>query len=349
MTPDAIAELVCETPVARRAELLELAPDPAAVVPLLPEAELCFTAKAIGLADAGWLLEHATTDQLRIALDLDAWHGLTPSREGVHEWLGALKDSEGALLRACRELDLELLVLIVRDLAEVFLRPDDEWQPPDGAMTIEGQFFLVPKRDADDLETLMQMLQVIFQQDYWLYFRLLQGAIWEMDADCEEFALRWRTARLADLGFPAWDEAMRVYARVPRERMPELPEEPHALEPDASLPVEMPSLPLELDSRFSLFRAAAELSTTERQVFFQRFVALANAVAVADRMPLGDVESAPRAIEKAARTASLGLDHVAAERGLSPPEVLRRADLRRLHQVGASLDPSVRPPLASDS
>ncbi|MFI5215656.1 MAG: hypothetical protein ACHQ3O_03865, partial [Candidatus Limnocylindria bacterium] len=47
-------ELVCEAPVARRAAVLELLPEPERVIPLLPEAELCFTVKAAGLESAAW-------------------------------------------------------------------------------------------------------------------------------------------------------------------------------------------------------------------------------------------------------------------------------------------------------
>ena len=41
--------LVCDAPVSRRRLLLDLLPAPERVVPLIPEAELVFTVKAIGL------------------------------------------------------------------------------------------------------------------------------------------------------------------------------------------------------------------------------------------------------------------------------------------------------------
>ena len=59
MDPREQAALVCEAPLAQRADLVELLPAPERVIPALPPAELCFTAKAIGLADAGLLLRHA--------------------------------------------------------------------------------------------------------------------------------------------------------------------------------------------------------------------------------------------------------------------------------------------------
>ena len=63
-SPQDQVALVCNAPLAARGELLDLLPEPERVIPLLPEAELCFTVKAIGLADAAWMLELATPEQV---------------------------------------------------------------------------------------------------------------------------------------------------------------------------------------------------------------------------------------------------------------------------------------------
>ncbi len=63
-------------------------------------------------------------------------------------------------------------------------------------------------------------------------------------------------------------------------------------------------------------------------------------MAVADKLPLGDAESIPKAIEKAAQVASRGLDALAARFDVEPVDVLRRAPLARLFRVGVHLDRS---------
>jgi hypothetical protein len=68
-------------------------------------------------------------------------------------------------------------------------------------------------------------------------------------------------------------------------------------------------------------------------------VAVANQVAVADRMPLSDAESTPRAIEKAARVISLGVEHLARCNQLELEECVRRVTMEQLFRVGANLDP----------
>jgi len=332
--------LVCGAPLDLRERILQLTPAPEEVIPLLPEAELCFTAKAVGLWDAGWILEHATPRQLVASLDLDGWRGLAPLQENLREWLAALADaSEQTLLRAAHSLDTELLVLALRDRLDVVLDPkDDEWQPPEGARTLEGQFHLIPKRAGDDLADVLKLLGALFREDYWLYFRVLQGVSWELQSDLEEWALRWRTGRLEDLGFPAWDVAMRIYGYLRPSERDRIPEDPAPLDVEAwQLPVFLPQLPATVNEAHSLFRAAAELGGEERRGFFYSFVGMANRVAVADRMPLGNAETLPRAIEEAASVISEGLEHVATQNACSLTETLRRVSLERLFRVGASL------------
>ena len=88
-----------------------------------------------------------------------------------------------------------------------------------------------------------------------------------------------------------------------------------------------------------IFRTLALLEDDERRACFYAFIAIANKLAVADRMPLGDAESTPRAIEKAAHCISEGLAFVSAENRLEAVEVLRRVPLGRLFRVGANLEP----------
>jgi hypothetical protein len=343
-------ELVCETPVARRAALLELLSSPEVVIPELPEAELCFTAKAVGLADAGWILEHASDAQMVACLDLDAWRELAPDRTTLDAWLVAFADAgPETLVRAAHALDPELVVLALKARIEVWLKPnDDDWVPPAGARTLEGQFWFRALRDDDDLEEIETLLRSLFECDYWLYFRLVQGVIWELEGETEEWALRWRAGRLEDLGFPPWDEAIRIYGYLRASKRAEIPPAGRVLDVDAwRLPIWLPRLPAGVDARFSIFRAFEKLPDEERRAAFYAFLALANKVAVADRLPLGDAESIPSAIEKAASVASRGLEFVSAENGLDATEVVRRVPLERLFRVGASLDRAERRPVAS--
>ncbi len=334
--------VVCDAPLAARARVLEMLDHPEHVIPLIPEAELCFTVKAVGLVDGSWILEHATNEQLVAATDLDAWKGITPDADSMGSWLENYAEAgPETLLRAARAIDAEVWVLYLRERVGVEFKPNDDegWQPPEGSTTLDGQvhFWALSKRD--DVAAIGRLLQTLFESDYWLYFRIMQGVVWEMQSDLEEWASRWRTGRLEDLGFPSWDEAMRIYGFVRPDQRAEVPDEEHALDAASwDLPVWMPQLPAAHDARHAVFRAAAKLDEDERRSFFYAVVSLANKLAVADGLPLGDMETLPKAIEKAAALASTGLEFIAQQRSMEFADVMRRASLERLFRVGATLD-----------
>jgi hypothetical protein len=334
--------LVCETSLQRRSTMLELMDQPEDVIPLIPEAELCFTIKAVGITEGSWILEHATESQLVACADLDAWQGIVPNIDSMGAWLEIFAEAgEETLLRAAHSIDTELWVLYLRDRILVELKPNDNesWQPPIGGQTLDGQFYFTARRNSDDAAAIAKLLAKLFVADYWLYFRLMQGTEWEIDSDLEEWAMRWRTGRLQDLGFPSWDDAMRIYGFLRPDKRAELPNENITLDGgEFELPVWVPPLPASHDAKHAIFRAAAELNTDERQAFFFSLITLANKVAMADGVALGDLETLPNTIEKIATLASLGLEFVATEHGIDLAAAVRRANLERLFRVGANLD-----------
>ncbi|MFT5695938.1 MAG: hypothetical protein ACI9QQ_001917, partial [Myxococcota bacterium] len=145
---DQQVELVCETPLVRRATMLELLEKPEDVIPLIPEAELVFTVKAVGVVDGSWILEYATTPQLVACADLDAWNGIAPDVDSLGSWLAVFAEAgDDTVLRAGQGIDSELWVLYLRDRIWVELKPNDDesWQPPEGGATLDGQFYYIAR------------------------------------------------------------------------------------------------------------------------------------------------------------------------------------------------------------
>ncbi len=344
LSPERQATVICEAPLPIRRQMIELLPNPEAVIPLIPEAEFCYTCRSIGLEDANWLLPMATEEQLVACLDLDGWRGLEVDLTRLDTWIEALAATdEETMVRAVQSFDPELVVIFLRSHIDVTLKPspqdDPDWSPPDRSQTLEGQFYFVAKNEKDDLAPLLVLLHAIFQGDYWLYFRVIQAVREELAPENAEWALRWRTARLEDLGFPPWDSAMRIYGFLRPDRLADLPKEASVpgvdRSPQSVWAIELPGA--NADER-ALFRATRELAAEERSAVFFALIALANRVAVADRMELGDPESLPVAIEKATRYASLGLEFVARENGLSLEATLLRTPVERLFRVGTNID-----------
>src|SRR5262249_55227454 len=146
----------------------------------------------------------------------------------ANEWLQAIaRTSPEARVRALEALDTELLVIALRARIGAVQRPPDAegWTPPASSQTLEGQFHYWALSDGDDLADVTEHLRALFEIACWSYFRVMQAIEWELGSDSEEWALRWRTGRLEDLGFPTWDDAMRVYRFLDPSARRELPAE----------------------------------------------------------------------------------------------------------------------------
>ena len=305
LTPERQATVICEASLSIRRQMIDLLPDPESVIPLIPEAEFCYTCRSIGLEDSAWLLEMATETQIVTSFDLDVWSGIQIDPARLELWMTALAGgADETLLRAAQSFDPELLVIYLRQHVDVSLKPseqdDPDWSPPDRSQTLEGQFYFVAKDPKDDLAPVLRLLHTLFQGDYWLYFRMIQAVLVELPTENAEWALRWRTGRLEDLGFPSWDASMRIYGFLRPERMADVPDDDSALDLESwAMPVWLSELPGARSDERALFRATRELGAGERSALFYALIALANRVAVADRMELGDPESLPGAIDKA--------------------------------------------------
>lgn len=345
---DSQVALVCSTPLSRRSELLLLLPRPEDVVPLMPETELCFTVKAIGISDAGWLLDCSTTEQIVACIDLDIWKGTLPDHNVLDLWLDALAHgNDERFLHSVLGLDPEIVVMYLRHRVHCIQKPDDDddWEDPDGGQTIDGQFYLIPIRVDDDIAPIIIMLKSLFVADYWAYFRMMLGIIHELDSANEEWALRWRTGRLEDLGFPPWDQAMQIYNYIRPDKRTLISDDVDTMDVNAwDIPIWLPSLPATHDHEHLLFRTLAQLGERQRRAALFAFVALANKIAVADRMELSNADFIPRAIDKAAKFASAGLAHICEKSERDPVDVIAKVVLERLFSVGANLDPEASKP-----
>jgi len=327
---------ICQLPAERRSEALALTPDPGLVIPRMPELDLCATTVAVGPEGSGWLLAHASREQIVACLDLDAWRGPVIDPGRLDAWLTGLADAgDATLLRTARALDPELLAFWALRDVEFFIRTgeDEDWEPPADARTIDGEHYFRARHPDTDLEVLMRLLYVLFENDQTLYLALVHDVAAGASSVDEEQALHWRGCRLIDLGFPTRDEALAAYAWLDPESAG-LPEAPApAGEPEENLPVD-PARPL---LPYPLFDAIAQLASDERDRALIDFMQLSNKVLVAEGLSLGDADAVREAMSRAAELASRGLEAIAERNELDDVAVLRRSTVEHLFRMGASL------------
>ncbi|MFL5262675.1 MAG: DUF6178 family protein [Anaeromyxobacteraceae bacterium] len=320
----------------RRLDLILDAENPMAVVRALPADELYFTIGEIGLADAADLVQLASPAQFRVFLDLAAWTGDRVDPRKALPWLsaargGALRtDPDDRRWRAkLSGLDLELLNLVLRDALRIHdLEEDDDphLESEHFMRTAENKFVIEFLVEGAEYAAVRGIVDDLTAEDPFKTTRLLSSLRWELPSELEETELRWRTARLADLGYPSLEEALSWFAKPVR-----------ASAPPAGVPARPPGFWLARAGAGTgslLARAAARLTIEEREHLELELVTAANAVVVADAVDAGDPAEVRRAVEAARALVEMGLQEAAAGDDARAAEVLATTAVKALFQRG---------------
>ncbi|RLA86177.1 MAG: hypothetical protein DRG31_01025 [Deltaproteobacteria bacterium] len=200
-----------------RERLILLSKEPHRLVERMPEEEFYFTVKEIGEGDSLTLLELASPRQIAFCLDLEVWKKNRLRPQDMLRWIELLMDcGEDKAVEAVRALDQELLVTFLQRYLKVY-KPDSPIEEVeldrDDLITLDRHYYIhIRFRQAEEI--LERFLDMLFRRDQALYRDLLEGVLWEVPGEIEELARRWRQGRLADRGFPEWEDAMEIYRFV---------------------------------------------------------------------------------------------------------------------------------------
>jgi hypothetical protein len=321
------AELALRLPPAERLEVLLHSPKPMRLVRSLPDADLYLTVREVGPTDALPVLALASARQLLHLMDLESWRGDEFDAARAGAWAALLIEAgEPALTRWLREADDEVLALLFQRWLRV--RPTDAGQDPDvrgpgeteagtdeGFISPDGHHRFSPVHH-DHLPVARRFAEAVHRANAGRYFSALEAAQWELPAELEERALRWRQSRLEEHGFPPWEEAAEVYA--PAKGTAARAEPPPPADPDG-LPV--PRIALRsLPPGHALAAAVDRSEGPARERLLHEIASLANRLLVADGADLGDPEAHRLALERGGGYVSIALQ----ARGAADPEAAAR-------------------------
>lgn len=329
----------------------------------LTELELYYAVKALGAEDATPFLAVISPEQTRALFDLDVWHRDRIDVDDTLVWLGAFREiSLERLQQTAAALDPELLALIFRRRLLIALkRPDDTGEPmPDWAVnppeeilplveTADRRFVIAARTadEADELEgrrgtideeerkAILQLVDDLYRDvGFETAAGILRMAEGDLSTDLEETALRFRNARLEDLGFPPPERALEIYGRVDADQVLGATETRPG-------PGEM-RLPAIHASRLSdgLLRSALrELTDPELVHAIEgELVPLANAALVAEGVEPGDLERLGEVLDRVRAYLELALAWKAqGDLVQTAKERLMRLPLRTLFAAGWSI------------
>lgn len=327
-----------------RQELILSAPNSLALTRALSPELLLYTLKEVGLVDSVELLALASPQQVRDMLDLDCWRKDRLDERRLMSWLMLLDEAgSGKLAEWLLHTDVEVLVLLVKRYLEVVRKVEVEDDPNfDHAQyfTFDDHYLLRFRGEEEPmLQVLLERLRVL---DYDAYRGVLENSLFELESGLEEEALRWRNARLADRGYPSYDEASELFRFVPPEsirmeeyRRLEFPPLRFADDEEVIPPNHALAL-LEVSDSF-LLHVLSGVPADRLEQIAQEFAYLANRVMIVEGGDPGELAEARRCVSMTHDWLNIGLAFFAHGDEQRGARLVRDFALRPFFQAGVSL------------
>jgi hypothetical protein len=331
-------------PAKNRQERILASPRSLDLARSLSSESLFYTLKEIGLTDAVGLLGLASPEQVRDMMDLDCWRRDRLDAQRILSWLMFLDEAgSGKLAEWALHADVELLVWLVKRHCEVVRKADVEHEPdfnPSRYFSFDDQYLLRFVGDEEPiLALLLERLRVL---DYRFYTHILEQTLFELETQLEEEALRWRTARLADRGYPDFEQAREIFQTVP----------PHTVRPEqyrrAGLrplrsadaegvipPDHAVLLVSEPHSFFGTALAAADPAIREQ--VNTELAYLTNRVVMAEACDTGELSEVRRCVELVHDVLNIGLEYAAQGDPTQAARLIQDTQLHAFFQIGWSL------------
>ena len=303
-----------------------------------------YTLKEIGLTDAVGLLALASPEQLRDMMDLDCWQKHELNDQRLLSWLMFLDEAGSSKLAEwALQADIELLVLLVKRHFEVIRNADvEELLDFDYSLffTFDDQYLLrFIGEEEPILHHLLERLRVL---DYRLYTDILENSLFELETQLEEEALRWRGARLADRGYPDFEEARDVLRAIQPEAVRLEPYQ-HAALPPLQFAADERVIPpdhalLFLSGAESFFgRALSAVSSDTLEQIGVDLAYLTNHVVMAEACDTGELSEVRRCAELVHDMLNIGLMYATHGDEVHAQELVQTTKLHPFFQIGWGL------------
>ena len=330
--------------VKRRVQELLAAPETAAAVQALPPVEYAVLLKEAPESRAA-LLAMAHPEQNRTVVDLDCWHKQNLRSTRVLEWLDDLRESGlESFLDTLAVLDNELLVTAFSQHVRVHaaLPIEEEEEPKPYQEVLSNELYRLEFVDPDSpwTERIQRLLAFLRQADLDTYHGLMQGVMWCIQMESEEWAYRWKSGRLQDEGFPDYYDALEAYRVVddaPR-LAPEYVETPGRPE-NAEASGIVPSYAWSMTPTDSLLARALtgqfSIDTLDRLCW--EMVGLCNRELIIDQVDFADAAAIKASLRRVHAAVNLGLEYLCGLRSQPPDALLGEYSLHAICQTGIGL------------
>ena len=320
-----------------RLHYLFLSENPEELVHRLPELDVFLTVKEVGEKDSLDLISLTTPEQLQYLLDLELWKKDQLNPEKILDWCEILLESgEERVVQFIRSTDPELIVLLLQKFLHVTTLEGDPLESRDRIplFTLD-QYYFIDFKGKESRAVFAPFLQTLYRIDGEGYRRLMEALIVEVESELEEAGYRLRNARMADYGFPDFEEALGIYRFF----------NPDSLVLKETSPVVR--VQKEVDKGSSTFYLAfreegpflssvlAKINDPLEQNRIQiEMAALCNKAMMAEPLDLFEIDEMKRVTKKVFHYLNLGLQYLSHGEEIKAIERLRLLPLEKIFQCG---------------
>ncbi|HEY3308939.1 MAG TPA: DUF6178 family protein [Desulfuromonadaceae bacterium] len=316
-----------------RVDLILGDPDAKKLIRALQPQDLYWLFKEIGAPDALELLGQANPQQCLFVLDMELWRGWSFLEDKAVEYFGyILKGSEEHFLELLPHLDFNLLSLFLgRELIVAGGIGDlntDEERLTDWDHTFDDVFLIKFKNPKNSM-VIGYFLELVCRLDNPLYTALMESVCGEIDIESEEECYRNKSGRLADLGFPPYDEALEIYSRI----------NPATFTPIRNKVLLQTSETTTLPGMVLTGKTFLEkvILLMDSELFRMELNYLINTALVADEAHLDDIENMTFVVERFYGYLNIALEYLSKGDETKGAEILAGEYLKRLFQLGFSI------------
>lgn len=321
-----------------RLKMVELADNPREFLSLIPATELWLTIRRLTPEDSLLLIKSASPDQLQVVFDIEWWRRDRLEMAPIIEWLGYISAcGMKKIVEWFRECDWDQILWFFKENIVVFKNEDSNIDPSDAVswpreetpITHEGvYYFQVLDKKHDTL--IRHLLEVLAKNDIELYHTILEDCIWDIPSQREEEAYDARGRRLAEHGFPTFDEALSLYSPLSASCF-KIVKKKH-VEPKGSL---APRYPLTVlgDQVLFINRVLADMDGEGESEALREIANIANKVETADGHEI-DPEALGKSIIKGVGYINIGLEILSGGDIGKAASLLSEYWLENIFQVG---------------
>lgn len=338
-------KLVLAAPWQKRRAIIMMAENARELLQAIPCDELYWTIRQYGVEDSLQLISLTSQEQLQFFFDMDCWRKDSLDSSAISQWYTLLsKCHELKVMEWFHDADEQFLVASLKRLMRVRKIQQDtdisEEYEDMPAATLDGiYFFIFIEKDA--YTTVMPLLNTLYLNDRDLFYSLAEGIIWDTGPEVEEAAYAWKKNRLAEYGFPDFEESLAVYQPLSDKELHDLsvafsgkgqgrrPEE-KAMQPRYSLSGD--DMPQFYVSALSMLEDVETYERVQRET-----IILANKILIADSLEVQSAEDTRRALRKAAGAINIALETLSNSDTAAASTLISHEPAATIFRAGISL------------